>query len=145
MGFQLDKLSLQRLVGAHPDLVKVVQDCARNGTLPFFFGVSEGPRTLAQQKLDVARGFSETMKSRHLLSGTPQQCYAVDLVPLRKDDKGHDVMSWAWPPFFVLAREMKAAAARLHIPIEWGGDWTTLKDGPHFQLPWAQYPAPGGP
>ncbi|WP_080705603.1 M15 family metallopeptidase [Bordetella bronchiseptica] len=20
-------------------------------------------------------------------------------------------------------------------PLEWGGDWTTLKDGPHFQLP----------
>ncbi|WP_404842381.1 M15 family metallopeptidase [Citrobacter sp. S-77] len=19
-------------------------------------------------------------------------------------------------------------------PIEWGGDWRTLKDGPHFQL-----------
>ncbi|HIA7282950.1 TPA: M15 family metallopeptidase, partial [Escherichia coli] len=19
-------------------------------------------------------------------------------------------------------------------PIEWGGDWKTLKDGPHFQL-----------
>ncbi|EMQ5028706.1 TPA: M15 family metallopeptidase, partial [Escherichia coli] len=20
--------------------------------------------------------------------------------------------------------------------IEWGGDWKTLKDGPHFQLKW---------
>ncbi|EFH3940909.1 TPA: M15 family metallopeptidase, partial [Escherichia coli] len=23
----------------------------------------------------------------------------------------------------------------------WGGDWKTLKDGPHFQLPHGAYPA----
>ncbi|HGC5233070.1 TPA: M15 family metallopeptidase, partial [Escherichia coli] len=26
------------------------------------------------------------------------------------------------------------AAAELGIAIEWGGDWASLKDGPHFQL-----------
>jgi len=26
------------------------------------------------------------------------------------------------------------------VPIEWGGDWKTFKDGPHFQLPHAKYP-----
>ena len=30
---------------------------------------------------------------------------------------------------------MKACAADLGVPLEWGGDWKTLKDGPHFQLP----------
>ncbi|EHW5162789.1 TPA: M15 family metallopeptidase, partial [Escherichia coli] len=25
--------------------------------------------------------------------------------------------------------------------VEWGGDWKTLKDGPHFQLPHGAYPA----
>ncbi|EOY2596326.1 M15 family metallopeptidase, partial [Escherichia coli] len=25
-------------------------------------------------------------------------------------------------------------AAELGTAIEWGGDWRTLKDGPHFQL-----------
>lgn len=29
----------------------------------------------------------------------------------------------------------------LNIPVEWGGDWKTLKDGPHFQLPHGAYPA----
>ena len=24
--------------------------------------------------------------------------------------------------------------------IEWGGDWVSFKDGPHWQLPWKQYP-----
>ena len=27
------------------------------------------------------------------------------------------------------------------VRIEWGGDWHTFKDGPHFQLPIVQYPA----
>jgi peptidoglycan L-alanyl-D-glutamate endopeptidase CwlK len=33
-------------------------------------------------------------------------------------------------------------AARLEaVTIEWGGDWKSFKDGPHWQLPWASYPA----
>lgn len=27
------------------------------------------------------------------------------------------------------------------IPVEWGGNWEGLRDGPHFQLPWKHYPA----
>jgi len=33
-----------------------------------------------------------------------------------------------------------AAPRRLRVPIEWGGDWRSFKDGPHWQLPWAEYP-----
>jgi peptidoglycan L-alanyl-D-glutamate endopeptidase CwlK len=29
---------------------------------------------------------------------------------------------------------MKQAAMDLGVQIEWGGDWTSFKDGPHFQL-----------
>jgi peptidoglycan L-alanyl-D-glutamate endopeptidase CwlK len=35
---------------------------------------------------------------------------------------------------------MQSAAKDLNVPLEWGGDWTSLKDGPHFQLPWKDYP-----
>ena len=35
---------------------------------------------------------------------------------------------------------MKQAAKDVNVPIEWGGNWTKFKDGPHFQLPWEQYP-----
>ena len=128
--FVLDAHSASRLVGVHPDLVKVVLDCAKNGVMPFQFGISEGVRTVQQQVADVAAGRSETMKSRHL------DGHAVDLVVLVKG-----AASWAWPPYYTLADQMKAAAARCGVPIEWGGDWETLKDGPHFQLPWADYPS----
>lgn len=39
-----------------------------------------------------------------------------------------------------LAAVMKECAAELNIPIRWGGDWTSLKDFPHFELdPWTSY------
>jgi peptidoglycan L-alanyl-D-glutamate endopeptidase CwlK len=27
------------------------------------------------------------------------------------------------------------------VPIVWGGDWRTLRDGPHFELSRKEYPA----
>ncbi|MGE0830221.1 MAG: M15 family metallopeptidase, partial [Hyphomonadaceae bacterium] len=35
---------------------------------------------------------------------------------------------------------MKAAASSLAVPLEWGGDWASFRDGPHYQLPWEEYP-----
>ena len=40
-----------------------------------------------------------------------------------------------------IALAMKAAALELQVAIEWGGDWKSFKDGPHFQLTWEEYPA----
>lgn len=129
MGFALDPISLKHLEGVHPDLVRVVQDCAANGAMPFTFGVSEGLRTIQQQKKDVAAGKSQTQNSRHL------DGHAVDLVVLC-----HGHITWAWPPYYVLADQMKVAGRRVGVPIEWGGDFPHFKDGPHYQLPRARYP-----
>jgi len=39
-----------------------------------------------------------------------------------------------------VAAQIKAAAARLGVPLQWGGDWNRFKDWGHFQLPWLQEP-----
>lgn len=92
------------------------------------FVVIEGRRTLERQRQLVASGASKTLKSRHLTG------HAIDAVPF--DDKGQP----QWNRCGELAVVMKAAAAKLGIPLEWGGDWKTFKDGPHYQLPRAQFP-----
>ena len=69
------------------------------------------------------------MKSRHLTG------HAIDLAA-----KVGDEVRWDWPLYHKLADAMKKAAAVYDIEIEWGGDWKTFPDGPHFQLPWATYP-----
>lgn len=126
MGFKLGSRSLQRLQGVHPDLVKVVKRAIEIS--PVDFTVTEGLRTLERQKQLVAKGASKTMNSRHLTGN------AVDISPL-VDGK----VSWDWKFYHPMADAMKKAAKELNVPIEWGGDWKTFKDGPHFQLPRAEY------
>lgn len=127
MTFKLSQRSLQRLDGVHPDLAAVVARAIQLTTVDF--GVIEGVRSLAKQKEYVAVGASNTLNGRHLTG------HAVDLAAYIGN-----TVRWDWPLYYKLADAMKAAAAELKIPIEWGGDWKTFKDGPHFQLPWKQYP-----
>lgn len=127
MTFILGATSLSRLVGVHPDLARVVHLAIQR--TPLDFTVLEGLRTVARQKQLVASGASTTMKSRHITG------HAVDIAPVIGG-----AVSWDWPLYHRLAPVMKAAAAECGVPIEWGGDWTTFKDGPHWQLPWAKYP-----
>jgi peptidoglycan L-alanyl-D-glutamate endopeptidase CwlK len=124
---ELSARSRQRLTGVHQDLVRVVLRAAELTEVDFV--VTEGVRTQARQKKLVAAGASKTLRSRHLTG------HAVDLAAV----VGGQVR-WDWPLYHKLAGAMKRAAAELGVPLEWGGDWRTFKDGPHFQLPWGAYP-----
>lgn len=127
-GFELGRTSLLRLGNVHNDLQRVVRRAIT--MTPIDFTVLEGMRSLARQRQLVARGASKTMNSRHLTG------HAVDIAPL--DDDGD--VSWDWPLYHQLAPIIKEAARLEGVPIEWGGDWRTFKDGPHWQLPWSVYP-----
>lgn len=126
MTYKLSERSLQRLEGVHPDLVAVVKLAIKK--TPIDFTVLEGLRSKERQRRLVNSGASKTMNSRHLTG------HAVDIAPL---DEGK--VSWAWPHYYPLADAVKEAAEELGVSIEWGGDWRTFKDGPHWQLPWDEY------
>lgn len=119
------------LTQVHPDLVKVIEAASQAAQA---FMVVYGIRTLAAEKQAVATGHSTTMHSRHLPNKDGVAC-AVDVAALTD---GH--IDWNVRLYPVIGAEVKAAAKKLNIPIEWGGDWNTFKDWGHFQLPWAQYP-----
>ena len=127
MTYALGATSLSRLTGVHPDLVKVVKLAITKTDLDFT--VLEGMRTVERQRQLLAKGATKTMNSRHLTG------HAVDLAPVIDG-----AVSWDWPLYHRLAKTVKAAAAELGVPLIWGGDWRTFKDGPHWELPWAQYP-----
>lgn len=124
---RLSTSSLKHLEGVHPDLQAVVRQAAMDTDLDFI--VTEGVRTLMRQSELVAKGASSTMKSRHLTG------HAVDLAAMI----GNEVR-WDWPLYHRLAKTMKQAAAKLNVPLEAGADWKKFPDGPHFQLPWKEYP-----
>ena len=133
MTFQLSKTSESRLVGVHPDLIRVVRGAILHSKIDFT--VAEGLRTLARQKELFAAGRSQTMRSRHLTG------HAVDLVPLRDLDGDGDLdASWQKADYYPVVDAMRASAAAAGVLIEWGGDWKSFHDLPHWQLPWARYP-----
>ena len=125
--FVFSKRSLRNLVGVHPDLVKVVERALQLTEVDFV--VVEGIRTAEKQRHYVETGASKTMNSRHLTG------HAVDLIAW----VGRTV-NWDLVNYEKIAAAMKEAGRELGIPVEWGGDWKTFKDGPHFQLPWKEYP-----
>jgi len=125
--FTLGPRSKARLQGVNPDLVKVVERAIKLSEVDFT--VIEGMRTLERQRKLVDSGASQTMKSRHLTG------HAVDLAAWVDDQ-----VDWSWPLYHKIAAAMKQASAQVGVPIEWGGSWTSFRDGPHFQLPWKQYP-----
>lgn len=127
MSIVLGQRSLSRLEGVHPDLVRVVKKAAAMSSLDFT--VLEGLRTAARQKQLKELGATKTMNSRHLTG------HAVDLAPMVGG-----TVRWDWPLYHQLAVIVKDAAKAENVPITWGGDWRTFKDGPHWELPWKQYP-----
>lgn len=127
MAYALSDRSERNLKGVHPHLDRVVRRALQLSRVDF--AVTEGLRTKERQAELVAKGFSQTMASRHLTG------HAIDLAPIINGQ-----IRWDWPPFYTIAEAVKAAAAEANTPIEWGGDWRTFKDGPHWQLPWKEYP-----
>lgn len=124
--YKLGNKSKQRLEGVHPDLVLVVERAIQITDIDFI--VLEGLRTIKRQRQLVAAGASKTLNSRHITG------HAVDLGALVEGK-----IDWSWPLYDQIAIGMKQAAEELGIEIEWGGDWKSFRDGPHFQLPHKLY------
>lgn len=132
---KINTASTARLRGVHPDLVRVVQRCAADWKDPETgFIVTCGTRTLEEQKVLKAKGASKTLRSRHIPTANGYG-HAVDLAATVQGQ-----VRWDWPLYDKIAKAMKAAAKAEKVPLEWGGDWVSFRDGPHFQLPWSSYP-----
>lgn len=122
----MDTRSEKNMVGVHPDLVRVV----RKARTRIAFIVIEGVRTVNRQRTLVNSGASRTMNSRHITG------HAVDVMALVAGEG-----RWDWPLYTKIATVMKEIAAEEGVSIVWGGDWKSFRDGPHFELNRAAYPA----
>ncbi len=121
MSFRLSARSRARMKGVHPALVEVIEAAIR--TTPVDFMVTEGLRTAARQAALVKAGASRTLNSRHLTG------HAVDIAAMVDGQ-----VRWDWPLYPRIAEAIKAAAKARGVALVWGGDWSRLRDGPHFEL-----------
>ena len=127
--FKFGQRSQTNLVGVHPDLVRVVHRALKIS--PVDFGITEGLRTPSRQLELFALHKSQTLASRHITG------HAIDVAAYVGNK-----LTWNWAEYEIIAAAFKVAAADLGIDIEWGGDWKSFRDGPHFQLSHKAYPAP---
>jgi D-alanyl-D-alanine carboxypeptidase len=88
----------------------------------FTFTIGEVMRPKAMQKLYVEQGLSSTMKSQHLKK------LAVDLM-IGKETKGGFFPTWDKE----VLQEFGDYWESLSPENEWGGNWKSFKDTPHFQ------------
>lgn len=124
---RFSKSSYDKLRGVRPELVAVATLALSYS--PLDFTIIEGPRNEERQKQLVKEGKSQTMNSRHLHGA------AVDFAVLLNGK-----ITWDFEHYKVVAEAFKRASRDLNVPIVWGGDWKTLKDGPHVELDRAFYP-----
>ncbi|MDS7929608.1 M15 family metallopeptidase [Acinetobacter sp. V102_4] len=142
--FVLSKLSLSRLEGVHPKLVAIVKRAIQITQQDFM--VVEGVRSKEQCYINYGKGrtvaecqvkgvpakyaqpkLSKVTWLNNPLSSLHVSGRAVDLVPYPVD--WNDLSK-----FKVISVAMKQAAKELGVTMDWGGDWKSTKDYPHFEL-----------
>ncbi len=113
MSFHFGETSEANLVHVESGLVR----CARRALVLSTqdFGVYEGIRMLARQRLLVASGASRTLDSYHIPDDEGVG-HALDLLPFI-DGR----MQWQFPLELVVAAAMHKASLELAVPITWGG------------------------
>ena len=136
--YKLSERSLKNLEHIHPDLVKIMKEAIKNS--PIDFTITDGLRTTAQQQALYAKGRTvpgtKVTNADGIRSKSNHQAksdgygYAVDLYAYHSgkvqvnDDKS----------LKTIAAHIKSVASKLGIKIEWGGNWKSIIDYPHFEL-----------
>lgn len=127
--YTLGRRSKRNLQGVNKDLVRVVEKAIEYTKQDFT--VIDGLRTRGEQRRFVALGVSKTMNSRHLTG------HAVDIIPHPIPSDWSEYSKSQWKEISIA---MKRAAKELGVDLEWGGDWKSFVDKPHYQLSRKMYP-----
>ena len=96
--------------------------------------VIEGKRSEAQQRINVAKGVSKTMQSKHVYP-LAAPSLAVDVAPYPVKWKDTD-------RFYAFAGFVIGTATQMGMTLRWGGDWSmdrdftdqAFHDLPHYEL-----------
>ena len=119
--FKFGKKSLEHLSTVHPDLQTLFKRAITAS--PHDFSITEGVRSQERQKALYEAGKSQTMNSRHITGK------AVDIAIFVNGK-----LTWDYKYYIEVANHIKLVAKSMSIPIVWGGDFVSFKDGPHYEL-----------
>lgn len=134
MPYAFSSRSLSKLNSCHSDLILLMTEALADPECPSDMSVLEGFRDEERQNQMVEDGKSQLPWPRSRHNSFPSM--AVDVAPYVGG------ISWDWTYYYPLADHIKTVWQRLQMDgkttgqydLEWGGDWTSFKDGPHWQL-----------
>lgn len=115
--FKFSQRSENNFKGVHPDLVAVVKLALSFTTQDFT--VTQGVRTLEEQRKLLQEKKTQTLNSKHLPQADGYG-HAIDIVPYP--------VNWTLEKFYPIAEAFRKAAKTLNVKIRWGGSWHILND-----------------
>ena len=128
--YNFSKRSLDNLKNVDERLVLICNELIKR----IDFTVIEGHRSIERQQELYKKGLSQLdgiiKKGNHNFS--PSR--AIDIIPYKKGHNPFDGTKESDLMFNELANEFKKVAIELGININWGGDWKSFIDKPHFEL-----------
>ena len=140
MTYSFGARSENLLGGVHPELQRLAHEAIR--TSPLDFAVTEGARDAATQAEKLAKGLSKVPFSKHQF--VPARAVHFDPYPILYPQDSDPPMTKTkkYARYYMLSMHIREVAARLYIPIRWGGAWdnsydilnNTFDDLAHYEL-----------
>jgi len=134
VSYAFGERSKARLSTCHPLLIALFGRVIRRPDLPHDLTILCGHRGQAEQEKAYKAGASRLRWPNSKHNQTPSM--AVDVAPIVGG-----AVSWDWAAYHKIAPIIRAEWAAMQAEgltgatrLEWGGDFATLKDGPHWQL-----------
>ena len=124
---KLNQRSLDRLKGVKQVLIDICIEASKDSPYEFQIPPFGGLRTAEEQhglflkKVSKCDGYNK--KSYH------QTGKAFDIFLMI-----NGAASWDKQKLTVVARHIQAVALDHKLKLDWGGDWKSFKDMPHFQI-----------
>ena len=126
MSFKLGRASKRNLIGVHPNMIRLVEECIKITPVDFTILPTGGLRTTTAQMKLFKSGASE-LDGRNKKSTHQKQSdgfgHAADLVPYVAGSP-----RWEWPLIYPIAARMAHLSKKLDIDIKWGGVWDREMD-----------------
>lgn len=119
--YKFSKRSRKRLDTCHPDLIRLCEAVIKEVDI----SILEGHRGEDRQNLLYEEGYSTVRYPHSRHNSYPSHAVDIAFYPIDWFDKER------WKE---LGRFVKQVAEEIGVEIEWGGDWQTFQDMPHFQL-----------
>lgn len=125
--YMFSKRSRSVLDTVHPTLQHIFEEAITDSPLDFGIPSSGGKRTAEEQ--NELYGAGKSKADGFIIESSHQKGLAIDIYAY-VDGKA----SWDKKHLTLIAGHVIGTAKRLGYEIEWGGNWHSFVDLPHFQI-----------